>query len=136
MTEIAAIIEGEGCPVDSFVAVADCCMETWFLGNVAVVRQAAQTEPLQRCQQHYDVRTLDPERMDLPEEHPGSRAAYHLKYLRAAFAERGMTYAKESARHVTDATYLRALVKRWETTGHLGSFGRLVLHWRAQGGIL
>lgn len=39
LTEIEEVIRAAGCPVAFTVIVADCCIETWLLGNRKFVRR-------------------------------------------------------------------------------------------------
>jgi hypothetical protein len=64
------------------------------------------------------------------------KAHFHLDYLKEMMIEKGLSYNKENPGEVQKRTYLAALAKRYDKTGHLESFGRLVAVWRTLGGGL
>ncbi|MGH9853611.1 MAG: hypothetical protein ACREBD_27545 [Blastocatellia bacterium] len=113
--------------------IHNCCIETWFLGNKQVMKRNPESEKLRTFKTFYDVSVSCPELMVCP---PGYRirAHFHLDYLKEMLRERGLSYSKEHPREVQKKSYLAALVRRHEKTGHLQSFGRLVAVWRALNG--
>lgn len=112
------------------VVVADCCIETWLLGNAKAVKRNPEGEKLRAYLKHYDVITLDPERMPAkPEDR--NRADTHLRFLQAIFRERNMSYTKNHPGDAAERHYLDALINRARTvqqdgTHHLRSFSNLL----------
>lgn len=128
--EVQEVIEESRCPIPSVVLVADCCVETWLLGNRKMVRPQASTSELQAHLAHYDVRRHDPERMPLRSDYE-RRAPHHFDYLRAVFAERDMAFSKAHPGHAASPEYLHELRGRTkekdEGGWHLASFRELLL---------
>ncbi|MEO5376191.1 MAG: hypothetical protein H7832_00170 [Magnetococcus sp. DMHC-6] len=123
------------CPCSFSVIVADCCMETWFLGNQKMMsRQPAKGSKFFQMYQHYNVLTQDPEGMPKPSVFVESRAEYHVNYFQAMCQEKGVTYTKKYPGSVLESTYLAALVKRCQETNHLSSFQALMTAWQSLGG--
>ncbi|MBF0097228.1 MAG: hypothetical protein HQM04_12025 [Magnetococcales bacterium] len=76
--------------VQPVVVIANCCIETWFLGNQKmIVQDPALGSRLGRLRKNYDVMTLDPELMPKPENSLSARARFHYWYLVAAMKENG-----------------------------------------------
>lgn len=122
-----------GCPVPTLVAIQDCCIESWLLGNRAFVlshdgasRRDPSTPALAPFRAHYDVCVADPALMPAPAEFIGTRATYHSRYLSAAFAERGQRYSKRHPGQASKQHYLDALKRRFDDTGHIATFGRFL----------
>ncbi len=126
--EVQRTIDEAGCPIPSAVMVADCCVETWLLGNRAMVRPKPDRPALQTHLAHYNVRERDPERMPIA---PGYdlRAEHHFEYLRAVFEERDMAFTKVHPGHAATPEYLaelRARTAAEDRTGrHLRSLGEV-----------
>lgn len=127
--EIESVIIDAGCPVPHTVVVADCCMETWLLGNRKLVRRNPQDSKLRAYLEHYDVVAEDPERIPAHPAH-GTRAQLCFHYLRAVFRERKLRYSKWDPGPVLTQPYLDALKDRAsplpQGPGHLASFAHLL----------
>lgn len=117
------------------IIIHNCCIETWFLGNTRIMKRNPQSERLRRFKEFYDVSVNCPELMGCPADYR-VKAHFHLDYLKEMMTEKGLSYTKENPREVQKRTYLAALAKRREKTGHLESFGRLAAVWRTLGGNL
>ena len=50
-------------------------------------------------------------------------ARFHLRYLQQMLEERNMSYSKRNTYAVQQQTYLQQLIKRYEETGHIATFG-------------
>jgi hypothetical protein len=114
----------------SSIIIADCCIETWLLGNTKIVKRNPERTQMRAYLEHYDVVTRDPEKMPIK---PGdrTRAETHLNYLKEVFRERNMTYTKNHPGDASEAYYLKALVDRargFRSDGsiHLKSFSTLL----------
>ena len=108
------------------VAIPNCCIETWLLGNQRFVPKAPATDLLLGFAKEYDVRAKDPE--DLPRMAEfRNRAETHLHYLKAIFMDRGLNaYSKVHVGQTAEEHYLRSLIQRAESTGHLKSFDQFL----------
>lgn len=108
------------------VVVADCCIESWLLGNAKLVRRNPVNVELLEYKRHYDVVRGDPELMP-QRSGDRNRADTHIRYLKAAFRERGLSYAKNHPGEAGESHYFRELVARAtelqvDGTRHLRSF--------------
>ena len=101
------------------------CMETWFLGNRSVFKSNPQEKEYIRYINHYNVRDNDPELMgNIENGNFSTTAQFHCRYLQAMFKERNMKYSKAGPTVVCEKSYLDQLIKRYEETKHIPSFGR------------
>lgn len=116
-----------------FVIIQNCCIETWFLGNRRIMRRNPQSSILRNWKEFYDVALNDPEKMECPPEYE-FKVHFHEDYLKEMFRERGISYSKTRPGAVVQKYYVDELVTRYEQTGHLCSFGRLLQAWRLLGG--
>jgi hypothetical protein len=127
--QIERVIVDAGCPVPHTVIVADCCMETWLLGNRRLVRRNPQSTELRAYLEHYDVIAEDPEAIPAHPAHR-TRAQLCVHYLRAVFRERKLAYSKREPGDAVKESYLDALTARASPPphgpGHLASFARLL----------
>lgn len=131
--EVVAMLSG--CPIPTVLAIQDCCVETWLLGNGKMVpsHDGASASDLASYRAHYDVRSNDPELMDAPEDYALSVMQYHYRYLKAVFKERRQAYSKRAPGAATAEHYVSQLVRRYVESGHLKSFGRFLEEFRAVG---
>lgn len=136
LAEIEELITGRSLNTACHTIVQNCCIETWFLGNSAMMSRQPNNEPLRSWREFYDVRVNCPESMNYP---PGGRyrlrAHFHEDYLRAMLREKRVIYKKANPVAITDPNnhYLENLVKRHEQTKHIQTFGRLLEVWRSLG---
>ena len=112
------------------IVIADCCIETWLLGNAKVIKRNPDSEDLRAYLEHYDVAAFDPEKMPA-KTGDRNRADTHLRYLQAVFRERNMYYTKKHPADASEPHYLKALVNRasvdqGDGTRHLRSFSVLL----------
>ena len=131
--EITAEITCDVCPVH--VILQNPCIETWFLGNRAMMKRHPQSQTLREWKRFYDVSQENPEKMGCPPQFE-VKAEFHLKYLKEMLAERNQFYTKKKPGCVTSANYLEQLIARFSETGDLTSFGHLLKVWREFGCIL
>jgi hypothetical protein len=135
LNEVESLISNYSPSLACDAIVHNCCLETWFLGNKQMMKRYPQSELLREWKDFYDVSAACPESMPC---YPGFRvkAEFHLEYLKEMLRDRAssLTYSKYSPSAVKQEKYLLALVDRYETTGHIQSFGRLVTLWRSLNG--
>lgn len=100
------------------------CMETWFLGNRNVFKENPQDAEYLDYIRYYNVGEDNPEEMgNINENKFSTTAKFHLQYLKRMLEERNMTYTKNRTQYVQQQVYLQQLIKRFEGTGHLATFG-------------
>ena len=100
------------------------CMETWFLGNQSVFKDNPQNAEYLNYIKYYNVGQDNPEEMgNMDANRFATKAKFHLKYLKRMLEERNMTYSKNNTKDVQQHAYLLQLIKRYEETGHIATFG-------------
>ncbi len=100
------------------------CMETWFLGNQSVFKDNPQNAEYLEYIRHFNVGNHNPEEMqNMDENRFPTTAKFHLRYLKRMLEERNMTYSKNNTIAVQQQAYLQQLVRRFEETGHIATFG-------------
>ena len=106
------------------VFVQKVCIETWFLGNRRVIKTNPQSPEYCAFLEYFDVQNNNPELMGQYDRGKyTTKARFHLKYLKTAFAERNMKYGKSHPEEVCKKTYLDELIARYRETGCIASFG-------------
>ncbi|MBQ3734892.1 MAG: hypothetical protein II859_13135 [Bacteroidales bacterium] len=100
------------------------CMETWFLGNQHVFKDNPQNPEYLDFIHYYNVGRDNPEEMgNINENRFTTTAKFHLRYLKRMLEERNMTYSKNNTETIRQQSYLQQLIRRYEETGHLSTFG-------------
>lgn len=99
------------------------CMETWFLGNRKVFKSNPQGKEMIKFLQHYNVKTDNPEDMDTMDADLYNKAQFHVRYLKRMLEERNMSYSKNNTEVVCTEDYLEELIKRYEESNHISTFG-------------
>ena len=100
------------------------CMETWFLGNQSVFKENPQNSEYLEFIRYYNVGKDNPEAMgNMDENRFATTARFHVRYLKRMLEERNMTYSKNNTVDVQQSAYLQQLIKRYEETEHIASFG-------------
>ena len=97
------------------------CMETWFLGS-GLHEKGKPHPPVLPYMQAYDVCRKDPEKMDRPENYPGSVGDFHCNYLMKLVEASGKIYTKRNPYVVCSRMFLDSLIERTDTTPHLKTF--------------
>jgi hypothetical protein len=119
--------------------VANCCIESWLLGNRELTTRESSSQKLSDYRRFYDVSKEDPERMESPSGF-STRARFHLEYLREIFRHCGKAYTKTSPGMAREADYLAALRNRCQDGScnppHLASFRHLWDIWQGLGARL
>ena len=100
------------------------CMETWFLGNQSVFKENPQNSEYLEFIRYYNVGKDNPEAMgNMDENRFATTARFHVRYLKRMLEERNMTYSKNNTVDVQQSAYLQQLIKRYEETEHIATFG-------------
>ncbi|MCA9713768.1 MAG: hypothetical protein KC468_03625 [Myxococcales bacterium] len=128
--ELQAVVHEKACPAPIQFIIANCCIETWLLGNMKFVRRNPQSAELRRLLGLYDVTERDPERMPSLDSTFSTRARFHCHYLQHAFKERDLAFSKRRPGHAASKGYFEQLCRRTEsrTDGEpdLASFAKLL----------
>ncbi len=123
--EINEYIEKEKLITNAYVhiIVQNHCIENWLMGNRKINIQNATSPKLIKYVNHYNVNKLDPEEITSPDARTIAQFSYD--YLREMFREKKMIYSKErtKVKSVILPKYLNQLIKRYEDTNHIITFG-------------
>lgn len=111
----------EGCQLVVFEQKV--CMETWFIGNRKVFKANPSGDKMIQYLHYYNAKIEDPEEMGAFDEERYTKAQFHVRYLKEMLRERNMMYEKNDTSVVCSQSYLDEVIKRYEETGHLQSFG-------------
>ena len=99
------------------------CMETWFLGNRKVFKQNPRGNEFIDFVHFYNVKRDNPEEMGSIDNERFTKAQFHVRYLKRMLEERNMRYNKNDTSCVCTNDYLQELIKRYEDTNHISTFG-------------
>lgn len=127
MQQIEKQLKSEGVSLQNAELVVleqKVCMETWFLGNQSVFKENPQNPEYLDFIRYYNVGKDNPEEMsNMDENRFATTARFHVRYLKRMLEERNMTYSKNNTDDVQQSAYLQQLIKRYEETEHIASFG-------------
>lgn len=127
MQQIEKQLKSEGVSLQNAELVVfeqKVCMETWFLGNQSVFKENPQNPEYLEFIRYYNVGEDNPEAMgNMDENRFATTARFHVRYLKRMLEERNMTYSKNNTVDVQQSAYLQQLIKRYEETEHIASFG-------------
>lgn len=127
MQQIEKQLKSEGVSLQNAELVVfeqKVCMETWFLGNQSVFKENPQNPEYLDFIRYYNVGRDNPEEMgNMNEMKFTTTARFHVRYLKRMLEERNMTYSKNNTDDVQQSAYLQQLIKRYEETEHIASFG-------------
>ena len=127
MQQIEKQLKSEGVSLQNAELVVfeqKVCMETWFLGNQSVFKENPQNPEYLDFIRYYNVGKDNPEEMgNMDENKFATTARFHIRYLKRMLGERNMTYSKNNTDDVQQSAYLQQLIKRYEETEHIASFG-------------
>ncbi|MDE7426103.1 MAG: hypothetical protein K2N51_20795 [Lachnospiraceae bacterium] len=112
---------------DVKVIVCNHCFESWLLGNEDIypIEEPDKSSFFYPYYVHYNVKTNDPEYMQVPEEINEPTARYHFHYLHDAFLYKKIRYNKKKPDYVATKSYFSKLVSRMDHTVHIRSFKEL-----------
>jgi hypothetical protein len=127
MQQIEKQLKSEGVSLQNAELVVleqKVCMETWFLGNQSVFKENPQNPEYLDFIRYYNVGKDNPEEMsNMDENRFATTARFHVRYLKRMLEERNMTYSKNNTVDVQQSAYLQQLIKRYEETEHIATFG-------------
>lgn len=98
-------------------------METWFIGNRRVFKTNPSGNVMVQYLRYYNARVNNPEEMGAYDEERFTKAQFHLRYLKEMLKERNIKYEKSATSEICKKSYLDEIIKRYEETHHLQSFG-------------
>lgn len=110
------------------VFVCNHCFETWLLGseNIYPSEEVDENSFFYPYYKHYNINTLDPENMPVPNCIDETIAQYHFHYLHELFRYKKIRYTKKRPTYVTTKSYFEGIVKRVKNTGHVKTFQKFV----------
>lgn len=127
MQQIEKQLKSEGVSLQNAELVVfeqKVCMETWFLGNQSVFKENPQNPEYLDFIRYYNVGRDNPEEMgNMNEKKFTTTARFHVRYLKRMLEERNMAYSKNNTEDVQQSSYLQQLIKRYEETEHIATFG-------------
>ena len=126
--EIDGFIGGLGLGVNYRIVVQHFCLETWALGNRAIVSRKPKNQKVREYLSLFDVLRLDPELLPGKRDEGLNRAQFAEKYLRRLLNEkfRNLTYTKSNPGALLHKKYYEQVHSRLVDTGHIGSFDGFV----------
>ena len=112
------------CKSEIKIIIQHFCLETWALGNRAIIRTNPQLPSLIRYRRFYNVRSRDPESLPPYDLEELNRSQFAAKYLRHALNDkyRNLTYTKSNPRALLHNNYFERVKERYEQTNHIKSF--------------
>jgi hypothetical protein len=112
------------CKSEIKIVVQHFCLETWGLGNRAIIRQNPQLPTLIQYRRFYNVRSKDPELLPPYEPEELNKSQFAVKYLRHALNDkfRNLTYTKSNPTVLLHDKYFGRVKERYEQTNHIKSF--------------
>jgi hypothetical protein len=126
--EVQNFISNNNLSLDSTqlrIIVQNKCIETWFLGNRRVYSRQPQSPELRAYNSFYNVKELDPEKMQYPEDFATS-AQFHEAYLSEMLLQKNIRYTKKNPNGVVEKRYLEELIYRNTQTRHIATFGTFI----------
>ncbi len=122
--EIELLIKNIGAAINYEIIVQHFCIETWALGNRAIVNRHSANSKVLQYREIHDVLTKDPAEMP---DHPAeslNRAQFAERYLRTLLNDkyRNLTYNKRNPKPLLNRKYFDRVVSRFTETGHIASF--------------
>jgi len=123
--EIQSVVIDNKCVAQIHIVVQHFCLETWALGNRAIISRQPQSEKLKTYIRFFNVVDNDPELLPPYQPEELNRAQFAAKYLKAAVNEkyRNLTYSKNNPKVLLNRKYFKRVRNRFETTKHIASFG-------------
>lgn len=122
--EIDEFVKALGKNIDYKIIVQHFCLETWALGNKAIVTRNPNDVQLREFRGYFDVLTKDPELLPGYSANNLNRSQFASRYLRSLLNEkyRNLTYTKRNPQALLHNKYFERVKMRLETTGHIASF--------------
>ena len=122
--EIDAYVKLCGAPLNYRIIVQHFCLETWALGNQALVTRRPSDPALQEYRKEFDVLGRDPQLLPSYPKENLNRSQFAARYLKKLLNEkhRNITYSKSNPRALLHDKFYYSVKTRFEKTGHIDSF--------------
>lgn len=122
--EIDQVVAALGRDLDYRIIVQHFCLETWALGNRAIVPRHPRDSRLREYRAYFDVLQEDPELLPGYPIEELSRSQFAALYLRKMLNEKykNLTYRKADPKPLLHDRYYERVKRRLAETGHIGSF--------------
>lgn len=122
--EVNSFIQSKKFYKEYKIVIQHYCLETWALGNRAIVTRNPQSVLLRNYRTIFDVLNADPELLPALEEEELNRAQFAAKYLRILLNEkfRNLTYTKKNPKVLLNRKYFDRVKSRFDETNHIKSF--------------
>ena len=106
------------------IIVQHFCIETWALGNKAIVARNPKEQKIKQYKKIFDVSLQEPELLPPNTKDDLNRAQFAEIYLRRLLNEKykNLTYTKSNPTALLHDTYYQRIKSRFETTNHIPSF--------------
>ena len=123
--EIRSFVDSQNRHIDYRIIIQHFCLETWALGNRAIVTRNPISSRMREYKRYFDVLTNDPELMPNYPKEDLTRSQFAEKYLRFLLNEkyRNLSYSKSNPEPLLHNLYFERVRSRYFDTGHITSFG-------------
>jgi soluble cytochrome b562 len=110
--------------LDYKIIVQHFCLETWALGNQALVARRPKDPKLREYREMFDVLVSDPELLPNYSNESLNRSQFAARYLKKLLNEKHkkLTYSKSNPIALLHDKFYDRVKTRLKTTGHIRSF--------------
>ena len=124
LEEISSFMTKIGLDIDYRIVVQHFCLETWALGNRAIVPRQPKTDKVREYRNIWDVLENDPAELPVLPKAQFTRAQFAELYLRAILNDRNrnITYTKRNTKALLNLKYYQQVKTRMQDTNHIASF--------------
>jgi len=129
LAELQNKVNNIGCRVEVKYIIQHFCIETWLLGNKAIIRRNPTDLELLKYINLYNVRTNDPELLPNLLDDCRTRSQFAYKYIRAGIRDKlngRYMYSKRNPGIACSEGYFSHIKNRYEITGHIMSFSDFI----------
>jgi hypothetical protein len=126
--EVSEFIDSLASQVEYRIIVQHFCLETWALGNKAIVTRHPRDPRIREYRRIFDVLHSDPEYLPPNPAEGLNRAQFAERYLRGLLNEkyRNLTYTKSNPAALLHRKYYARVRRRYDEGTHIASFGALI----------
>jgi hypothetical protein len=123
-SELQQHLSNLSCAADIRIVIQHFCLETWALGNRAILSSNRQSRQLREYVNFFNVRINNPELLSGYPRERLNRAQFAGKYLKYALNEKyqNLTYSKNNPKALLHPKYFGHVRDRFVQTGHIPSF--------------
>ena len=127
-SEIKEFIDCLGHQIKYKIVVQHFCLETWALGNKAIVTRHPKDPKLREYRKLFDVLRDDPENLPPNTAEDLNRSQFSERYLRRLLNEKNknLSYSKKNPKVLLHEKYYKRVRHRFEKVGHINSFGGFI----------